>query len=214
MPLAEAGLVTESRQPYQPNLNSPEVADQEYSVENSNTRVANGPALSRSLHFDQFDRDTVGPFDHRRAHRAPGMDVFGHLHAFALQPRDSRVEVRHTQCEVIHDLSAGADKRAVTRANQNRNHIAYGNGAGGIAYHTDFVECRPRDCFIRSLAVRACAACAGGRTHTEMRHVPFGRAGRVLVKHVNMIEVLRRREVSGILDQGSIRAPEILKSSN
>src|SRR5262245_29694841 len=96
-------------------------------------------ATSLRFHLDEFDRNQVWPFDHCCAHRAPLMDVLGHLHAFALQSRHSGIEVGHTQREVIHDLSTRTDIGTMPWPNQNRNHVAYGNAPCRIPYHADLV---------------------------------------------------------------------------
>src|SRR6266545_8302244 len=53
------------------------------------------PALPAPVlfHFHDLDCNAIRPFDHRRAHRAPRVNLFEELHAFALEARDRLVQV-------------------------------------------------------------------------------------------------------------------------
>src|SRR5713101_1606944 len=173
---------------------------------------------TESFHFNELNRDSIGPLKHGRPRVGPRVDLLEELDAFALQPGHSRCQIRDAEGPVINDMPAWADQPAARpRPDQNGDVVEH-DAPGRLAHKTRKLgERRPRWRGVQPFAVPTggCRRSASGGWRdgrTEVGGIPLDRAQRVLMIHVYMIEAFHLAGLS-VLNQRAIGAPEIAEAS-
>jgi hypothetical protein len=166
--------------------------------------------------LDELDGFAAWTLNHHGACLAEFVRLLEEFDAFFLQFSDPEIEITYAQTDVIRQMSAGADKGAVSLAFvPHEGYVVEQNAGGWFAHGAFFFEGGPTRLAALHLAVRFGVRHlpSGGRRHSriEVLPIPELRAVRVFLVHMHVIETLNRH-ISLVLHDGPVRTLQVCEA--